>query len=103
MKKLWVGLVAVVAAVLIGIGLRSCPVAVSTEVEAEKPVLYLYPEEETGVSVKLDYVGELTVTYPAYEDGWNMTAYPDGTLLDAEGNEYSYLFWEGVSLSLIHI
>ena len=26
-----------------------------------------------------------------------MTAYPDGTLLDAEGNEYSYLFWEGVS------
>ena len=97
MKKLWVGLVAVVAAVLIGIGLRSCPVVVSPEEEAAKPVIYLYPEEETGVSVKLDYEGELTVTYPAYEDGWNVTAYPDGTILDAEGNEYSYLFWEGVS------
>lgn len=26
-----------------------------------------------------------------------MTARPDGTLLDAEGNAYSYLFWEGVT------
>ena len=26
-----------------------------------------------------------------------MTAHPDGTLLDAEGNAYSYLFWEGVT------
>lgn len=62
-----------------------------------KPVIYLYPEEKTDVSVKLDYNGELTVTYPEYGDGWSVTAMPDGTLYDENGNEYSYLFWEGKS------
>ncbi len=64
---------------------------------AYKPVIYLYPEEETEVSVMLHYNGELTVTYPEYGDGWNVTAMPDGTLFDKNGNEYSYLFWEGES------
>ncbi len=62
-----------------------------------KPVIYLYPEEETEVSVNLDYNGELTVTYPEYNDGWNVTAMPDGTLYDKDGNQYNYLFWEGKS------
>lgn len=64
---------------------------------AYKPVIYLYPETETEVDVKLYYDGELTVTYPSYEDGWSVTAKPDGTLYDENGNEYSYLFWEGKS------
>ena len=63
-----------------------------------KPVIYLYPEKETQVSVKLDCKGELTFTYPDYQGGWQVTALPDGTLYDnREGREYSYLFWEGVS------
>ena len=61
-----------------------------------KPVIYLYPEEETAVTVGLDYGGTLTCTYPAAQDGvWTVTASPDGTLRDEEGQEYSYLFWEG--------
>ena len=60
-----------------------------------KPVIYLYPEQETTVSVSLDYAGTLTATYPAYENGWTVTAEPDGTLHDENGDEYSYLFWEG--------
>ena len=63
-----------------------------------KPVIYLYPEEETQVSVKLDYDGELTATYPAYNDGWTVTARPDGTLTDPDtGREYYCLFWEGIT------
>ena len=61
-----------------------------------KPVIYLYPEKTAEVSVKLDYAGRLTCTYPTYQDGWKVTAQPDGTLTDAEGKEYNYLFWEGV-------
>lgn len=61
-----------------------------------KPVIYLYPEEETEVSVELDYDGELTCTYPAYEDGWRVTAAPDGTLTGADGQTYNYLYWEGL-------
>ncbi len=65
---------------------------------AEKPVIYLYPETETEVSVELDYKGRLTCTYPEYSEGWKVIAKPDGTLIDIEANrEYSYLFWEGES------
>ena len=62
---------------------------------AEKPVIYLYPEEITKVSVQLDYSGKLTCTYPAYDDGWTVTAAPDGTLTDEKGQTYNYLYWEG--------
>ena len=59
-----------------------------------KPVIYLYPEEKTEVNVEVDC--PLTVTYPAYNNGWTVTADPDGTLTNhADGREYSYLFWEG--------
>lgn len=63
---------------------------------AAKPVIYLYPEEKTDVSVKLDYKGELWSTYPLYNSGWDVTAYPDGKIINkADGLEYSYLFWDG--------
>lgn len=64
-----------------------------------KPVIYLYPEEETEVSVKVDYAGELTCVYPEYGQGWNVTARPDGTIFDENGKEYYCLYWEGSELS----
>ena len=62
---------------------------------AYKPVIYLYPEEETEVSVKLALDGRLTCTYPVYNDGWTVVASPDGMLTDADGQTYNYLYWEG--------
>ena len=62
-----------------------------------KPVIYLYPEEETLVTVRLDSDFRLTTTYPPYEDGWTVTAAPDGTLTDESGRKYYCLFWEGLS------
>ncbi|MDR0812678.1 MAG: hypothetical protein LBO63_01545 [Oscillospiraceae bacterium] len=74
------------------------PTPTPTELPAdEKPVIYLYPTEPTDISVTLTLDGALTATYPAYNSGWNVTAFPDGTLINrADGREYSYLFWEGV-------
>ncbi len=63
--------------------------------KAYKPVIYLYPENETDVSVKLTLNGKLTCTYPEYKDGWKVTASPDGTLTDVSGKTYNYLYWEG--------
>ena len=62
-----------------------------------KPVIYLYPEEKTEVSVWVDFTegGELTCTYPEYGEGWEVTALPDGTIYDKDGNEYYCLYWEG--------
>ena len=61
-----------------------------------KPVIYLYPEETMEVSVKVDIDGVFTSTYPAYKDGWTVTAKPDGTLTDTSGREYYCLFWEAL-------
>lgn len=66
-------------------------------VSIDKPVIYLYPEKPTDVKLTLDFAGTLNTTYPLYEDGWKVIAYPDGTLEDANGRKYNYLFWEGVS------
>ena len=59
-----------------------------------KPVIYLYPEEELELEVKLDNVA-FTTTYPLYQDAWNIIARPDGTLIDKNNREYNYLYWEG--------
>lgn len=64
-------------------------------VVAYKPVIYLYPEKETEVAVELLLDGKLTCTYPSYNAGWKVTAAPDGTLTDANGQTYNYLYWEG--------
>ncbi|WP_306574975.1 hypothetical protein [Anaerotruncus massiliensis (ex Togo et al. 2019)] len=61
-----------------------------------KPVVYLYPERLTDVSVRVDYRGSFSETIPAYRDGWEVTAHPGGALVDrADGRSYPYLFWEG--------
>ncbi len=69
------------------------------EFTCDKPVIYLYPQVETAVSVKLLLDGKLTCTYPAYDSGWNVTARPDGTLTDTNGRQYNYLYWEGTSFT----
>lgn len=62
----------------------------------DKPVIYLYPEKTTDISVKLDFDGYFTETIPPYRDGWHVIASPDGQLTADDGKTYPYLFWEGV-------
>ncbi|MBQ2862377.1 MAG: M56 family metallopeptidase [Oscillospiraceae bacterium] len=63
-----------------------------------KPVIYLYPEKETKVTVNLEFDGKLTYTYPALNDGWKVIAQPDGTLTNlADNSTHYYLFWEGTA------
>ena len=63
---------------------------------AEKPMIYLYPETETEVSVKLGAPEKLSVSYPLYEDGWKVLAEPSGKLTDLKtGRELYSLYWEG--------
>ena len=90
MKKVWTLLLSVLVL------LTLCACGPREEMVAEeKPVIYLYPETETRVTVKLDLPGELTCAYPAYDGGWVVTAAPDGTLTDEHGQTYNYLYWEG--------
>ena len=85
-RLLTLSLAALLAAALTGCGARGA-----------KPVIYLYPEEETQVSVTLELDGTFTSTYPDYGEGWTVTAAPDGTLTDPDtGRTYYCLFWEGI-------
>lgn len=60
-----------------------------------KPVIYLYPETATEVTVSIGCADALTASIPAYRDGWHISAAPDGTLTDlADGRTYDSLFWE---------
>ena len=59
-----------------------------------KPVLYLYPEEETKVEVKFAHPEYLTTTYPKYNGSWEVTAKPNGDLTDKDGKYYYALYWD---------
>lgn len=89
---------ALLAGLVLALCLSGCTSEDPGQMDA-KPVIYLYPEEETEITVTLDYAGELTCVYPAMDDSssWTVTAAPDGTLTDAQGQTYNYLYWEGVT------
>jgi hypothetical protein len=64
--------------------------------ECGKPVIYLYPEITTDLDVTLEPRGGFSYTEPVYDNGWRVTASPDGTLVNRDdGRVYPYLFWEG--------
>ncbi|MFH0819831.1 MAG: thrombospondin type 3 repeat-containing protein [bacterium] len=65
--------------------------------EMGKPVIYLYPKAEQQVFVLPQPENGVTISEPELEDGWNVTAYPDGTIVDQLENVWPYLFWEGYS------
>ena len=54
-----------------------------------KPIIYIYPTEDTNVSIKVSNPELFTVTYPKYEDGWKVRALTDGKLIDKNGNMYN--------------
>ena len=66
--------------------------------EPEKPILYLYPERETNVTVALGHPECVTHSYPKYDGPWRVKAQPDGTLTDLNtGRELYSLYYENVS------
>ena len=61
----------------------------------KKPVIYLYPEEKTEVSVTLSNPERIICDYPEYNDGWNVVADPDGSLKDVNTGKNLYcLYYE---------
>ena len=61
-----------------------------------KPVIYMYADKDLDAEVKLDPKGEFTFTYPAYNEGWNLTVNKNGGV-DVSDKNYPYLFWEAES------
>lgn len=65
----------------------------------DKPIIYLYPTEDTQVLVKLGNSDKITVSYPKYTTGWNVLAKKDGTLIEEKSNKNLYaLYYESESV-----
>ena len=104
-KFLLIAILTVIILVVIGIIIYSSNHKCSTGSTAAngpidyKPVIYLYPEETTEVSVKLEKSEKLTCSYPKYkEEGWNIIAEPSGKLTDINTDRELYcLYWEGLN------
>lgn len=68
----------------------------SPAAECGKPVIYLYPEKEMDVKVRVEPNGGFSKTEPLYDDGWLVRATPESSLFNfQDGKTYPYLFWEG--------
>ena len=69
--------------------------------EELKPIIYLYPESEIVLNVRLGKPENLTTTYQKYNlSGWDVLAYPNGDLIDLDTDRKLYaLYWEGESNS----
>lgn len=66
--------------------------------ECGKPVIYLYPEKDTNVSVRVG--ANVTKSEPLYpQNGWTVLAHPDGQI-NYQGSFYPNLFWEGTGFGL---
>ena len=92
----------VIAVIIIFVGVAAMVLwpAIKNKIidETKKPMIYLYPQEETNVTIKLLNKQYLTTTYPKYKDSWNVIAKPDGTVIDSKTNRQYYgLYWEGTS------
>ena len=67
----------------------------SADETIKKPVIYFYPEEECEISVKLKNEELLTLTYPIYQNEWNIKAYPNGMITELNtGKKYYSLYYE---------
>ena len=64
--------------------------------ECAKPVIYLYPEKASEISVKVEPKGGMSYSDPDYNNGWIVKSDSFSNLTDlSSGKSYPYLFWEG--------
>lgn len=59
-----------------------------------KPILYLYPEKETDVTVRFSNPEILETTYPKFNGKWEVKAKSTGDLYDKFGKYYYALYWD---------
>ena len=64
---------------------------------AYKPIIYIYPEYDMDLSIKLGNESNLLYTYPKYKNEWNIKVSSNGNIYDYDTNRNYYgLYWEGI-------
>lgn len=62
-------------------------------IEVDKPVIYFQSPVKLDFNLELKPAGDLSFTYPKYENQWNGTLYPNGEI-EIGQQKYPYLFWD---------
>jgi hypothetical protein len=63
---------------------------------AYKPIIYIYPNKDMDLTIKLGNKDNLLYTYPKYKDNWNVHVTKDGNIYDYDTKRNYYgLYWEG--------
>ncbi|MNU80957.1 hypothetical protein D3C71_706050 [compost metagenome] len=62
-------------------------------IEVDKPVIYFQSPVQLDFNLKLNPAGDLSFTYPKYENQWKGTVYPTGEI-EINQQKYPYLFWD---------
>lgn len=90
-----IGIIVVIILILIFV-LR---MYIALNTSALKPIIYLYPTEDTEVSVELKNSDNITVSYPQYTNGWNVLAKTNGDLVDLDSGRNLYaLYYESTNV-----
>ena len=69
-----------------------------------KPAVYIYPEKEMDVEVKLKIKGRLVKVIPEYNNGWRMHVKPNGQMKVIGGNSqisYDYIYYDNTATKII--
>ena len=99
MKKKWLVFLGVGAIFLGGLAVAGYVLYEHTFPKEKKPIIYLYPEEITNVTVELGMPQNITHSYPKYVAPWQVQAEPNGDLTDLKtGRHYYALYWEGKNI-----
>ena len=99
-RDLW-RIIAYIIVTLNVLAILSTPILIyivnaANETIMAKPIIYLYPEQDKNIVVSLGNPEKITCSYPDYNNGWNVIAKQDGTLIDLNTKRELYaLYWEG--------
>jgi hypothetical protein len=81
-------------------GGNTCSTQTNNQDQLKKPIIYLYPEENIELEIKLNFKNtHLVCIYPKFnasENTWKVKASPSGEISIGE-KKYPYLFWEAYS------
>lgn len=71
---------------------------------AYKPIIYIYPDNEMDLTIKLKNGNALTYTYPKYDNIWNIHVDTTGNIYDYKTNRNYYaLYWEAIDTTEINM
>lgn len=98
-KRLIIGIIIVVLLVVLFLAIVFYEaVIMPSNLIAYKPIIYLYPTNETKISVKLGNQENIICSYPQYKNGWNVIAKTNGDLVDLESGRNLYsLYYESTN------